>query len=123
MNPKYQVINRYKNKINYNSGMTSHYKDIRIHRERELTELLGVGKPVSMFLVKDEEGILQIQEVLSNGIIIVYSFDTHKKITLFAPHPNRISFLYESIGCLPSKSLLAQCEDNIKKGYNDICNI
>lgn len=123
MKSKYQVINKYKGKINHNSGMTSHYKDIRIHRERKLTKLLGVGKPVATFLVKDENGILQIQEVLHNGIVVVYSFETHKKITLFAPHPSRISFLYESTGSLPSKSLLLQCEHNIKRGYNEICNI
>lgn len=119
-NPKYKVISKYPFKINYNSGMTAHYKDIRIHRERVLNNLVGLGEPVIAFVVKDENGELQIQEVLDNGVINVYSFYTHKKITIFAPHPNRIMLLYESIGAIPPEYLITRSEENAKKGYNEI---
>lgn len=117
---RYEVICKYRRKINYNSGMTSHYKYFRLCREYRLIELLDVGKPVCSFVIKDSNNILQIQEVLSNGIINVYSYETHKKITLFAPTPNRIISLYESIGEQAPNSLINKSLDNVSKGFNDL---
>lgn len=117
---KYKSVKRFNSLINYNSGMTIHYKENRIYREKELTRLLGRGKPIAAFIVDEGDGNLQIQEVLDNAIINVYSFKTHKKITLFAPHPNRICLLYEVAGELAPEYLLLKSEENAKNGYNRI---
>lgn len=120
----YKVVKEYKGIINYNAGASSHYKEFRIIRDEQLKRLLGSGERIRAFLVNDcELGELQIQEVLDNGIIKIYSYETHKKITVFAPPPERIYFLYESIGKIPPENLAAKSEENFRKGYNELCKI
>jgi len=88
------IIRKYDGLINYKSGLTTHYKESRQYREKQLIKLLGIGKPVDTFLVnKAANKDIEIQEILDNAIINVYSFSTHKKITLFAPPPERIIYL------------------------------
>lgn len=113
-------IKRYTGEINYNSGFTIHYKGNRIFREMELIKQLGEGKRVDAFVVDEGDNNIQIQELLDNGILNVYSFHTHKKITLFAPHPERITSLYNSIGEFPPEWLIEKSESNVRKGYNEI---
>lgn len=112
-------VTEYRRFINYKSGNTSHFEEGRVLREQELTRLLGFGKVVQRVVIeKDNE--LQIQEILDNAIIIVYSYGTHKKVTMFAPSPSRLSFIFEAIGkCVPD-NLLIQSEFNFQNGYNDI---
>lgn len=115
------IIKKYNGLINYESGLTTHYKESRQCRENQLIKLLGIGKPVDTFLVdKAENKDIEIQEILDNAIINVYSFSTHKKITLFAPPPERIIYLYEAVGEIPPEELVFKSEDNTRKGYNKI---
>ena len=114
-------ISKYNSNINYNSGMTAHYVNHRIPREQELTRLLGLGKRVALFVVIDK-GSKRIQEIRDNGVVHVYDYDTHEKITLFAPHPNRINNLFEAVGEIPPDSLLDKSSKNYELGYNDIYN-
>ena len=114
------IIKKYNGLINYKSGLTTHYKESRQYREKQLVELLGVGKPIETFLVDKINKDIEIQEILDNAIINVYSFSTHKKITLFAPAPERIICLYEAVGEIPPDSLIKKSEDNVRKGYNKI---
>lgn len=112
-------VTEYNKLINYNSGNTSHFENGRILRERELTRLLGIGVSIKKFIIeKDNE--LQIQEILDNAIIRVYSYETHKKVTMFAPNPERLISLFEAIGQLTPDHLLAQSEFNFQNGYNSI---
>lgn len=113
-------VKRYDGEINYNSGKTIHYKGNRIFREIELTNLLGKGKKVKTFIVEKDANNIQIQELLDNAVLNVYSFHTHKKITLFAPRPERIISLYTSIGEFPPEWLIEKSESNARKGYNEI---
>lgn len=113
-------VKRYNGLINYNSGLTAHYEENRVFREKELIQLLGEGKPVASFLVRESNEDIQIQEILDNAIINIYSFFTHKKITLFAPPPHRIIFLYESVGEVAPEELIAKSENNTIKGCNRI---
>lgn len=113
-------VYRYTGEINYNSGFTAHYKGNRVFREMELNKLLKEGKRVDAFVVDEGNNDLQIQEILDNAILNIYSFHTHKKITLFAPHPERIISLYNSIGEFPPEWLIEKSECNIRKGYNEI---
>lgn len=113
-------INRYFGEINYNSGFTIHYKGNRIFREMELIRLLGKGRKVKTFIVEEENNNPQIQELLDNAILNVYSLYTHRKITLFAPHPERIASLYASIGEFPPDWLIKKSECNVRRGYNEI---
>lgn len=115
-------IIRYDGMINYNSGMTNHYKENRMLRERELTRVLGEGKRLKAFIVIRENKETEIQEVRDNAIIVVYSFETHKKITLFAPSPNRLENLYHAIGEVPDDNIIGKSEENTLKGYNGIYN-
>lgn len=114
------IIKKYNGLINYESGLTTHYKENRLFREKQLIQLLGRGKPIASFLVRESNEDVQIQEILDNAIINVYSFFTHKKITLFAPTPNRIAFLYESVGELAPEELIVKSEMNMIKGCNKI---
>lgn len=113
-------VKRYEGEINYNSGFTAHYKGNRIFREMELNRLLKKGKRVDAFVVDEGNNDIQIQEILDNAILNVYSFHTHKKITLFAPPPERIISLYNSIGEFPPEWLIKKSEFNVRKGYNKI---
>ena len=115
-----EKIIKYNSKINYNCGVTDHYDNFRSFREKELTRLLGKGAFVNSFFVDKGDGDLQIHEILSNGVMNVYSYETNKKITVFTPHPDRIISLYISIGEFPPEDLLEQSEYNIRKGYNEI---
>lgn len=120
----YEVVREYKKAINYSAGESSHYKEFRVIRDRQLTSLVGIGRPVKAFLVIDcEINELQIQEVLETGIINIYSFESHKKITVFAPSPERIYSLYEAIGEVAPDNLVNKSEDNYRRGYNSICKI
>ena len=112
-------VSEYNHLINYKSGNTDHFEDLRILREQELTRLLGVGKVIQRFLI-EKESDLQIQEILDNGIIKVYSYNTHKKITTFAPGPNRLISLFEACGKVAPDNLITKSEFNIQNGYNDI---
>jgi hypothetical protein len=116
------IVKKYDGLINYESGLTTHYKENRLFREKQLIQLLGRGKPVDTFLVDKEAANkdIEIQEILDNAIINVYSFSTHKKITLFAPPPERIIYLYEAVGEIPPEELVFKSEDNTRKGYNKI---
>jgi len=115
------IVKKYDGLINYESGLTTHYKESRQYREKQLIKLLGIGKPVDTFLVnKAADKDIEIQEILDNAIINVYSFSTHKKITLFAPPPERIIYLYEAVGEIPPEELVFKSEDNTRKGYNKI---
>ena len=114
------IVKKYDGLINYESGLTTHYKESRQYREKRLIKLLGIGKPVDTFLVDKANKDIEIQEILDNAIINVYSFSTHKKITLFAPVPERIIYLYEAVGEIPPEELVFKSEDNTRKGYNKI---
>lgn len=114
------IVKKYDGLINYESGLTTHYKESRQYREKRLIKLLGIGKPVDTFLVDKANKDIEIQEILDNAIINVYSFSTHKKITLFAPPPERIIYLYEAVGEIPPEELVFKSEDNTRKGYNKI---
>ena len=115
------IVKKYDGLINYESGLTTHYKESRQYREKRLIKLLGIGKPVDTFLVdKVANKDIEIQEILDNAIINVYSFSTHKKITLFAPPPERIIYLYEAVGEIPPEELVFKSDDNTRKGYNKI---
>lgn len=116
-------VKRYNSLINYNSGMTTHYKEERVLREMELTKLLGEGKPIAVFLVDSGDGRLQLQEILDNAVINVYSFETHRKVTLFAPNPNRINYLYELAGEIVPDYLIEKSEENSQNEYNDVFNL
>lgn len=116
-------VKRYDSEINYNSGVTEHYALHRKLRENELIRLLGNGHRVDAFLVSQDGKDSEIHEVMSNAIINIYSFETHKKITLFAPKPSRIEFLYKSIGELADEKLIIKSEYNLYKGYNKIYNM
>lgn len=113
-------VKRYEGEINYNSGYTKHYEGNRTFREMELIRILGKGEKVKAFAVDEGNNGMQIQEVLSNGILNVYSFYTHRKITLFALHPERIITLYTAIGEFPPEWLIKKSEFNVRKGYNKI---
>lgn len=113
-------IKRYDKKINYQCGMTDHYENSRIFRENELLNILGPGKRIDAFFVDKGNGDKQIHELLHNGIMVVYSYETHKKITIFAVHPERICSLYISIGEFPPKVLMNVSEYNVRRGYNEI---
>lgn len=115
-------VRKYNNEINYNSGVTEHYALHRKLRENELIRLLGNGHRVDAFLVSQDGKDSEIHEVMSNAIINIYSFETHKKITLFAPKPSRIEFLYKSIGEVANEELLMKSEYNLYRGYNKIYN-
>ena len=114
------IVRKYDGLINYESGLTTHYKESRQYREKQLIKLIGVGKPIKTFLVNRADKDIEIQEILDNAIINVYSFSTHKKITLFAPPPERIIYLYEAVGEIPPEELVFKSEDNMRKGYNRI---
>lgn len=114
------IVRKYDGLINYESGLTTHYKESRQYREKRLIKLLGIGKPVDTFLVDKANKDIEIQEILDNAIVNVYSFSTHKKITLFAPAPERIIYLYEAVGEIPPEELVFKSEDNTRKGYNKI---
>lgn len=116
---KYNV-SKYYGEINKKGGLTSHYKDSRIIREQELENLLGNGNCIQAFLVNKDGNDIQIQELLDNGLLIIYSFYNHKKITLFAPRPERIINLYASVGEFPPESVIRKSEDNMRKGYHII---
>lgn len=109
----------YRKFINYNNGNTFHFEKGRIIRERELIRLLGSGKKVKSFVV-EKDNKSQIQEVLDNAIIRVFSYDTHKKITMFAPNPNRLISLFEAAGLVIPEYLLAKSELNFQNGFNSI---
>lgn len=113
-------IKRYDKKINYQCGMTEHYENSRIFREKELLKILGPGKHIDTFFVDKGNDDKQIHELLHNGIMIVYSYETHKKITIFAVHPERLYSLYISIGEFPPGVLMNVSEYNMRKGYNEI---
>lgn len=115
-------VKRYDGPINYQSGMTAHYEENRIIREKELKRLLGEGKRTMAFTVNRANKEPEIQEIRDNAIIIVYSFNTHKRITLFAPPPRRLEFLYNSIGEIADENIMIKSEENAKKGYNRIYN-
>lgn len=108
--------------INYQSGNTIHFEDSRFLREQELIRLLGIGQVIQRFLV-DEDGNPQIQEILSNGIIRVYSAKDHKKVTTFAPGPNRLINLFEACGQIIPESLVRQSELNVENGYSNIFTV
>lgn len=116
-------IEIYTKLINYNSGLTAHYEISRQLRERELIRVIGLGKRIDAFIVSRVGKPSEIQEVLDNGIIKVYSHETHKKITLFAPTPERLEFLYNSVGKTVCEHLLKRSEHNTKNGYNKILNM
>lgn len=105
--------------INYQSGNTVHFEDLRAIREKELIRLLGAGKVIQRFLIEKKDDC-EIKEVLSNGIIKVYSAKTHKKITTFAPGPNRLINLFEACGKDIPEDLVIQSEINVQNGYSDI---
>lgn len=109
--------------INYNSGLTDHYEISRQLREKELIRVIGFGERIDAFVVSRVGKPSEIQEVLDNGVIKVYSHETHKKITLFAPTPERLEFLYNSVGKHVCEHLLKKSENNIKNGYNRILNM
>lgn len=113
-------VRPYYNLINRSSGMTVHYKEHRLERERQLRRLLGTGRPLDRFLVDDGREKYQIHEVWSNGILIIYDYKTHKKITIFAPPPYRIKYLYNNAGLEPPEDLIERSAENYKKGYNGI---
>lgn len=115
-------VKKYSKKINRSSGMTEHYEDCRMIREQELTRLLGYGQTVEVFSVDDGRGKIQIQEVRDNGVIYVYDYETHNKITLFAPHPDRISQLFESVGELAPEKVITRSTENLELGYNELYN-
>lgn len=123
MKSKYTKVRRYDKIINYNSGLTAHYEESRILRENILTKILGDGNPIDIFLVEEVDKEPQLQEVMDNAIINVYSYSTHKKITLFAPSSNRLIYLYESVGEVPPEDLIKKSERNVQRGYNKIFNI
>lgn len=112
-------VNKYNGAINYNSGLTDHYKNTRILRENQLSLLLGQGVPLLTFIV-EENNKSQLHEVLNNAVINVYCFNTHKKITLFAPSSERLAFLYEAIGEVAPDDLLYKSEINVSQGLNEI---
>ena len=112
-------VTKYNKLINYNAGETHHFKEFRRVREKELKNLLGESEVCSRFLVVKSEEDVQIQEILANGILNVYSYTTHKKITTFAPTPERITSLYHSIGEFPPEELIMNSESNVRKGYNN----
>lgn len=112
-------IKRYDGEINYHSGVTTHYKENRVFREKALVDLLGEGSKLKVFIV-EEDSNKQIQELLDNAILVIYSFYTHRKITLFAPNPERIISLYASIGEFPPDWLIEKSECNARKGLNNI---
>lgn len=114
-------VSKYEKEINYNSGFTVHYEGERLIREMELIRTLGEGRRLKAFKVHQEEDNIQIQEILDNAILKIYSFHTHRKITLFAPQPERITALYASIGEFPPEWLIKRSEYNVRKGYNNIC--
>lgn len=113
-------VRPYRNCINRSSGMTNHYKEHRVARERLLRNLLGDGVPIDTFLVNDGRNRIQIHEVWDNGILMVYDYKTHKKITIFAPPPYRIKYLYNNAGMEPPEFLMRKAYENFKKGYNGI---
>lgn len=113
-------VKRYNKEINRNAGMTYHYKKYRLIREQRLIELLGKGNPEAAFAVNDGRGKLQIHEVWDTGIIFIYDFKSHKKITVFAPPPYRIKALYENAGERPPRKLMNKSHENFRKGYNKI---
>lgn len=112
-------VSEYNHLINYKSGNTDHFEDLRILREQELIRLLGVGKVIQRFLV-EKESYLEIQEILDNGIIKVYSYSNHKRITTFAPGPNRFISIFEACGKVAPDNLITQSEFNMQNGYNEI---
>ena len=113
-------VGRYDGEVNYNSGVTTHYRENRILREKVLVDLLGQGNKIKAFIVKEGDDNIQIQELLDNAVLVIYSFHTHRKITLFAPHPERIMSLYASIGEFPPDWLIKKSESNSRKGHNNI---
>lgn len=115
-------VKRYKKKMNYQCGMTDHYEGSRIFREKKLFSILGHGKPIDTFFIDKGKGKddKQIHQLLSNGIIVVYSYESHKKITVFAIHPERMCSLYIAIGEFPPKKLMKITEYNVRKGYNEL---
>lgn len=117
---KSDKINRYDGEINYNSGGTYHYEVNRSFREKKLISLLGKGTRVKAFIVRKQEDDIQIHELLDNGILIIYSYLSHKKITLFAATTERIFHLYSSIGEFPPDFLVTKSEKNVRMGYNRI---
>lgn len=110
----------YNKKINRHAGDTSHFANERSYRELALKGKLGVGNLVVSFVLKTEEGDLQIHEILDNGVVSVYSYLTHKKITIFAATPFRIASIYEYAGLIPPDWLLSKCEENFNNEYNKL---
>lgn len=112
------VVKKYTAEINYKSGETSHYLNDRAFRELELKIKLGKGNREIAFVIEKDKDDIQIHELLDNGIINIYSFYTHQRITTFSPTPERIYALYYSIGEIPPSSLIEKSEDNFRKEYN-----
>lgn len=111
-------VSKYDKEISSDGEMTYHYRTSRMSREKELEEILGKGGRLQAFLVDKGDGDIQIQELLDNGLLIIYSYCNHKKITLFAPKPERIKNLYFSIGEIAPESIIRKSEENVKKGYH-----
>lgn len=119
-NKKNLKIQEYLFEINYSGNKTHHYEMERGFREKELIRLLGNGKRIKAFIVKESENNIQIHELLDNGILVVYSYFNHRKITLFTPTPERIFYLYFSIGQFPPEYIIEKSDLNFRMGYNSL---
>lgn len=115
---KNSIVSKYEKEISSHGEMTHHYRESRQLRVKELELLLGKGNRIQAFLVNKGNGDLQIHELLDNGLLNIYSYHNHRKITLFAPKPERIINLYNSIGELAPESIIKTSEQNVKKGYH-----
>lgn len=124
--PEDLLLSKYKIKlfnkrINKKAGTTTHFQNERAYRELKIKSLLGEGFPIISFILEISPEDIQIQEILDNGVINVYSYFSHKKITMFIPTPERLSSIYKSCGVIPPSKLIIKSEINYRNGYNSIC--
>lgn len=114
---EYISVRLFNKKINKNVGDTIHFSNDRAYRELKLKKYILTGKALDSFVVELKNEPLQIQEILDNGLMIIYSYLTHKRITMFLPTPERVVKLYNFSGLIPPSKLIETCETNRIKAY------
>lgn len=113
------IMKSYPTKEFYGNVPTFHYSDERASREALITKI-GIGEPVASFVVdKGHINGLEIHQITTTGIILIYNMNSHKLVTKLIARPAQIMrYFSEDDKPIPYEILNIAMEHE-KMGYNE----
>lgn len=105
----------------YGTTATTHYDFDRSDREQLIKNVIGIGNIIQSFEVdKGHQNGLEIHQITTTGIILVYNRHSRKLVTKLIARPEQIARYFCDCKFAVPYSVLQIAMEHEQKGYNRI---